>query len=125
MTRNEDWSLNMSAGPIFEQISKSVHQMLARGALRPAEKLPSARALATTLSVNPNTIIHAYQQLEQQGLVETRRGLGTFVREDAPVLQMKQALLREAAVVYAESTRQLGISMDEAFGALREAWDAG
>ncbi len=115
----------MSAGPIFEQICRTARHMLARGALRPAEKLPSARVLAAVLSVNPNTVVHAYRQLERQGLVETRRGLGTFVRADIPVLRMKQALLRNAAAAYAEATQELGLDVDDAVGALRETWDAG
>ena len=64
----------MDAGPIFEQIGRNVREMLARGALRPGEKLPSARDLAATLSVNPNTIVHAYGELEAGGILEKRRG---------------------------------------------------
>ncbi|MCK5246245.1 GntR family transcriptional regulator, partial [Candidatus Bipolaricaulota bacterium] len=103
MTKEKDaWSLDMSVGPIFEQIAKNVHQMLARGALKPGDKLPSARDLAARLSVNPNTIVHAYNQLEAQDVIEKRRGLGTFVREDAPVTGMKREMLHQAANAYAD-----------------------
>ena len=120
---NEDWSLDMSAGPIFEQIAKNVHQMLARGALQPGEKLPSARDLAAKLSVNPNTVVHAYAQLEAQGVIEKRRGLGTFVREDAPVGGMKDNMLHQAASVYADEGKQLDATIQEAIAALKEVWD--
>lgn len=115
----------MSAGPIFEQIAKSVHQMLARGALTPGDKLPSARDLATRLSVNPNTIVHAYNELEAHGVIEKRRGLGTFVREDAPVTGMKREMLQQAANAYADEGRQLDASIQEAIAALKEVWDVG
>jgi len=119
------WSLDMSVGPIFEQIAKNVHQMLARGALKPGDKLPSARDLAARLSVNPNTIVHAYNQLEAQDVIEKRRGLGTFVREDAPVTGMKREMLHQAANAYADESRQLDASIQEAIAALKEVWDVG
>ena len=120
-----NWSLDMSAGPIFEQIAKNVHQMLARGALMPGDKLPSARDLAAKLSVNPNTIVHAYNELEAQNVIEKRRGLGTFVREDAPVIGMKKDMLHQAANAYADEGRQLDSSIQEAIAALKEVWDVG
>ena len=126
MTKEKDaWSLDMSVGPIFEQIAKNVHQMLARGALKPGDKLPSARDLAARLSVNPNTIVHAYNQLEAQDVIEKRRGLGTFVREDAPVTGMKREMLHQAANAYADESRQLDASIQEAIAALKEVWDVG
>ena len=124
-TDDNAWSLDMSAGPIFEQIAKNVHQMLARGALKPGDRLPSARDLAAKLSVNPNTIVHAYNQLEAQDVIEKRRGLGTFVREDAPVTGMKREMLHQAANAYADESRQLDASIQEALTALKEVWDVG
>jgi GntR family transcriptional regulator len=126
MTPQKDrWTLDMSAGPIFEQIAKNVRQMLARGALRPGDKLPSARELAALLSVNPNTIVHAYGELESQGVIEKRRGLGTFVRDDAPITGLKHEMLHEAATAYADESRQLDATIHEAIDAIKEAWDAG
>jgi len=124
-TDDNAWSIDMSSGPIFEQIAKNVHQMLARGALKPGDRLPSARDLAARLSVNPNTIVHAYNQLEAQDVIEKRRGLGTFVREDAPVTGMKRDMLQQAANAYADEGRQLDASIQEAIAALKEVWDVG
>jgi len=124
MTKRDDWVLDMSAGPIFEQIARNVRRMLARGALRPGDKLPSSRDLAGTLNVNPNTVVHGYGALEAMGIIEKRRGLGTFVREDASVVTMKQEMLGEIAVRFAAEARGLGVGADEAVAALREAWDA-
>lgn len=65
--------------PIYEQIVEHIHGRIAAGSLRPDEPLPSIRALALELLVNPNTVQRAYQELERQGLVYTQRGLGVFV----------------------------------------------
>ena len=125
MTNGDAWILDMDAGPIFEQIGRNVREMLARGDLRAGEKLPSARDLAATLHVNPNTIVHAYGELEAQGIIEKRRGLGTFVREDAPVGTMKKQMLRQVAETFVNEVRRLGADTEEAMAALKEAWDAG
>ncbi len=125
MTTKEQWILDMDAGPIFEQIGRNVRMLLARGDLHPGEKLPSARELAGTLSVNPNTIVHAYAELETQEIIEKRRGLGTFVREDAPVETMRKDMLTQIAKTFVNEVRRLGVETDEAMAALKEAWDAG
>ncbi len=125
MTNKDAWILDMDAGPIFEQIGRNVREQLARGDLRPGEKLPSARDLAGTLSVNPNTIVHAYGELEAQGIIEVRRGLGTFVREDAPVETMRNEMLKQIAESFVQEMRRLGVDTEEAMAALKEAWDAG
>lgn len=125
MTNETPWSLDMNAGPIFLQIAQNVRRALARGDLSAGEKLSSARELAQELSVNPNTVVHAYAQLEREGVIETRRGLGTFVREDAPVGTMQDELLNTAAQRYADEARRLGVSKESALRAVEEVLDAG
>jgi len=65
--------------PIYEQIIEHIHGRIATGVYQPDELLPSIRALALELLVNPNTVQRAYQELERQGLVYMRKGLGVFV----------------------------------------------
>ena len=125
MTNRDDWLIDMDAGPIFVQIAENVRRFLARGDLAAGEKLPSARELAQRLSVNPNTVIHAYSELESQGVIEIKRGLGTFVREDAPVETMQRDLLKSAAMHYAREAERLGVSATEAIAVLQEVLDAG
>jgi len=125
MTDENGWSLEMDAGPIYVQIGERVREQLARGDLKPGEKLPSARDLASRLSVNPNTVVHAFERLEADGVIETKRGLGTFVREDAPVEAMRDESLRASALRYANDVRRLGVAQEEALRALKEVWDAG
>jgi len=125
MTKKKDWTLDMNAGPIFVQIAQNVRRALARGDLSPGEKLASARELAQILGVNPNTVVHAYMELERQGVIEKRRGLGTFVRKDAPVAVMREEMLRSAATSYAREIRRLGIPSSEGISVLKEVLNAG
>ncbi|MCA1029505.1 GntR family transcriptional regulator [Bacillus timonensis] len=85
--------------PIWEQIVNQVKEMILKGILEPNDKLLSVRELSSTLLVNPNTVSKAYQELERQGIIETRRGKGTFVSENISkkideerIGEMKQSL---------------------------------
>lgn len=69
--------------PVYEQIKQQVTFGIVRGTYGPGEKLPSVRAFARKLLVNPNTILRVYRELEQAGLVRTWRGKGVFVSDDA------------------------------------------
>jgi len=115
----------MEAGPIYVQIGQNVRRLIAREDLRPGDKLPSARELAQVLGVNPNTVVHAYSRLEIDGTIETRRGLGTFIRLDAPVMRTKKEMLKKAAQRYATEARALDVSQEEAISMLKEVLDAG
>lgn len=65
--------------PLYEQIVWQVKSLCLKGVLKPDDKLPSVRQLSTMLIVNPNTVSKAYQELERQGVIETRQGKGTFI----------------------------------------------
>jgi GntR family transcriptional regulator len=72
--------LNTKSGvPIYRQIQDQIRYGVASGMLTPGEQLPTVRALAVELSVNPNTVIKAYSELEREGLLTTEQGSGTFV----------------------------------------------
>jgi GntR family transcriptional regulator len=76
------FSLNTKSGvPIYRQIQDQIRYGIASGQLRPGEQLPTVRALAVDLSVNPNTVIRAYTELERQGILTTEQGSGTFIAE--------------------------------------------
>ncbi len=77
-----DFRLDSKSGvPIYRQIMDQIRHGIASGRLGPGEQLPTVRALAVELAVNPNTVIKAYSLLEQQGVVTTEQGSGTFVAE--------------------------------------------
>lgn len=67
--------------PIYLQIIHSIKREIVAGILRPGDKLPSVREQAEALTVNPNTVQRAYQELERESVTETRRGMGTFIVE--------------------------------------------
>ena len=65
--------------PVYRQIADDIRAAIAANVYRPGERLPSLRVLALELVVNPNTVQHAYERLEREGLVCSRKGLGLFV----------------------------------------------
>jgi GntR family transcriptional regulator len=70
-----------SGVPIYRQIQDQIRFGVASGILVPGEQLPTVRALAVDLKVNPNTVIKAYSDLEREGLLTSEQGSGTFVAE--------------------------------------------
>lgn len=70
-----------SPTPIYAQIAERVRVAVASGELTKGDGLPSVRALATRLRVNPATIVQAYRELEQEKLVELRQGAGSFIAD--------------------------------------------
>ncbi|MER6263367.1 GntR family transcriptional regulator [Streptomyces sp. NPDC059688] len=84
----------------YVQIVQQTKQALRLGLLRPGDKLPTAREVVEATAINPNTVLKAYRELEREGLVEARRGLGTFVRRSlgaAPADSPLRAELEEWA----------------------------
>jgi len=73
-------SLDPRSGvPVYRQIIDQVTGGIAAGALAPGDQLPTVRQLAVDLSINPNTVIRAYRELEIRGVLETEQGTGTFI----------------------------------------------
>jgi GntR family transcriptional regulator len=70
-----------AAGPLYEQIVNAVKREIAAGRLLPGATLPSVRALAAELLVSPITTKRAYEELEREGIIYSRQGLGTFVAD--------------------------------------------
>lgn len=72
--------LDLHSGvPVYRQIMDQVSGGIASGALAGGDQLPTVRQLAVDLSVNPNTVIRAYRELEIRGVLETQQGTGTFI----------------------------------------------
>ena len=78
-------SIDTKSGvPFYRQIIEQVKFGIARGDLQPGDQLPTVRQLAVDLSINPNTVIRAYRELEIEGVLETHQGSGTFVGREKP-----------------------------------------
>lgn len=85
-----EFSISPATGlPIYQQLAEQVCAAVARGRLRPDERLPSVRELSELLVVNPNTVARAYTELEREGVLYTRPGLGVFVCHVGPALPKK------------------------------------
>lgn len=99
--------------PIYEQIKDGLRKLIVTGAMGPDEKLPSVRSLATQLSINPNTIQRAYNELENEGYIYSVPGKGSFAAGNAGADEArKQELLAKVKEMVAE-LRYLGVSQEE------------
>lgn len=101
-----------------QQIVRQVKHALRLGVLKPGDQLPTVRKVASTMIVNPNTVQKAYRELELEGLVASRPGLGTFVAQalpHAPVEELRA--LRATLLQWLASARTAGLD-DESIEAL-------
>jgi GntR family transcriptional regulator len=116
-----------SATPIWSQIEDGVRRLVASGALKPGVAVPSVRDLAKDLRINPATVAKAYQRLNDAGILTVRRGDGTYVADAPPAMSRTERarILREAAGRFADLASTLGVTQEEAEGALRTAWKKG
>jgi DNA-binding transcriptional regulator YhcF (GntR family) len=96
----------------YLQIVQQTKQALRLGLLRPGDKLPTAREVVEATAVNPNTVLKAYRELEREGLVEARRGLGTFVRK-ALGAAPADSPLRAELTDWALRARAAGLERDD------------
>lgn len=71
----------MSDKPLYEQIIDNIKELSLKNILKPDDKLPSVRQMASMLSINPNTVSKAYQELERQRIIYTVQGRGTFMSD--------------------------------------------
>jgi GntR family transcriptional regulator len=110
--------------PIWRQIEEGVRRLVALGALKPGEPVPSMRDLARDLRVNPNTVARAYQRLTESGVLSVRRGEGTFVAEQPaqPRKSEKHDMLREAANRFISAAVAAGADLNEAREAIEAAY---
>lgn len=110
--------------PIFEQLKAQILEFISLGVLSPNDKLPSVRSLATELSINPNTVAKAYQELELQGYVYTVPGKGCFVGDNNLDDQIKQVKLKEFRGVV-EEFKRYNIPMDDLVDTIKAVYEGG
>ena len=106
--------------PIYRQIMDEVQRGIAAGMLKPDEPLPAVRQLATELKLNPNTVQHAYRELEQHGLVYVRRGLGTFVSPGSTPRGKPAQLARQVAERALRDAFRHGLLASDLIAAIKE-----
>jgi GntR family transcriptional regulator len=110
--------------PIYEQLIDNIRALAVQGHLKPDEHLPSVRALAAELAINPNTIQKAYAELERQGVIYSLPGRGNFISPDIGAVA-KQERSRQLQLLAAQIThaRNAGVSREEITALLDAAFD--
>ncbi len=107
--------------PIYLQVIEDIKNRIVLGEVALGDKLPSTRELAIQYQINPNTAVRVYNEMELDGIVFTKRGLGTFVTEDAIMFEsMKESMVKSYVCNFIEGMIRLGISKDEMIQYVRE-----
>jgi GntR family transcriptional regulator len=109
--------------PIYEQIIDRFEKMILCGVLQPDEKMPSVRQMATTLSINPNTIQKAYTVLELRGYIYTVRGRGSFVSDTSKLQEQKKVRWIEELYTNLREGKALGVTKDQCESAVRKIYE--
>jgi GntR family transcriptional regulator len=102
--------------PLYAQLTRAIQFAIATGRLRIGEQLPTVRQLAVDLRVNANTVAKVYAELERSGVLETRRGVGTFVcarHFEAKSRQDQHQILAELVDRFVEEAEAMGFLVDD------------
>ncbi len=92
--------------PVYEQIADHYQELVITGVLAPDTPLPSVRAQAMELSINPNTIQHAYAEMERRGIIYSVKGRGSFIAGNEPLVEKrKRELMTELNSKFAEAAK--------------------
>jgi GntR family transcriptional regulator len=113
-----------SGVPIYRQLVQQVRRDVMLGRLQPGDQLPSVKEVVDSLSVNPNTVVKAFSELEHQGLAVRRQGVGTFVAAAPPVTSLPAApKLLGSLARWVDRARQDGLSSEQIRVLLEAALD--
>ncbi len=108
--------------PIYAQLERGVRAAIATGHLNPGDQLPTVRQLAVDLQINANTVARVYAELERAGVIETKRGVGSFITAtpaQAHPPRDHERRLRAFVVRVLADAEAAGLSVDELIAALR------
>jgi GntR family transcriptional regulator len=116
-------SLDLSTGvPAYRQVIDQILGAIAAGTLRGGDQLPTVRQAAVDLSINPNTVVRAYRELEIRGVLSTQQGIGTFVTRQPVMVDeaVRQRQLDQIVSDVMAKAGAAGVTADELLGRLRE-----
>ena len=111
-----------SGVPFYRQVIEQVKFGIARGTLEPGDRLPTVRQLAVDLSINPNTVVRAYRELEIEKVLTTQQGSGTFVSDRRPDVDglERQRMLDQILTEMLARASAYGFTVDDVLGGLRQ-----
>ena len=118
-----DYSIDPRSGvPFYRQIIERVKFGIARGRLSPGDQLPTVRQLAADLSVNPNTVIRAYREMELGGVLDTQQGSGTYVANHRPQIDEmeKSRKLDQFLTEFLARAHGYGLTLDDVLEGLSQ-----
>lgn len=109
--------------PIYEQLIDQIMELVLHGVMQPGEQLPSVRALAGELAINPNTIQKAYTELERRGITYSVAGRGSFVSPELDVVaeEHKDRIVREARALL-QQARAAGMTAQDFLPLIGQVW---
>jgi GntR family transcriptional regulator len=112
---------SVSGVPVYRQIIDQVTGGMATGSLSPGDQLPTVRQLAVDLSINPNTVIRAYRELEIRGVLDTQQGTGTFISSEKIGYDgaERQRLLEQITGEFVARAGAGGFTVEELIGQLQ------
>ena len=117
------WSFD-SDKAVYLQVAERVRKWVITGKYRPGEQIPPVRQIALDAAVNPNTVQHAFAQLESEGLIESHGTLGRFVTENPEkILEAKREEAKKLISVFVDGALELSISEEEIYKLVKEAFD--
>ena len=105
--------------PIYQQIKDGIRRLIATGVIQEGEKLPSVRALASQLAINPSTIQRAYNELEAEEIILSIPGKGSFAAEKTDRNALRKAELLQQLKALLHELRSLGVTSEELQGVLQ------
>lgn len=107
--------------PIYMQLADRIQRQIISRELQAGERLPSVRDMGIKYSMNPNTVQRAYSELEREGILETKRGQGTFVTERLDhLVQLRDKLKHEQLQQFVHVMQEMGYSSAEILSGLEE-----
>jgi GntR family transcriptional regulator len=108
----------------YQQLVDQVEHALRLGLLQPGDRLPTAKEVVAATAINPNTVLKAYRELERGGLVEAKRGLGTFVsRSLAMPRDAAEGPLRDEIADWVGRAKQAGLGREDVAALMKVALD--
>lgn len=118
-----EFTLDLHTGvPVYRQLIDQVRAGIASGTLRAGDQLPTVRQLAVDLTINPNTVLRAYRELELGGMLETHQGTGTFITNKKPekTSAERERQLNQMAAEFAARVGAAGFRLEDVIDRLEE-----
>jgi len=115
-----------SKQPLYEQLVEQLRRQIVLGGMKAGAAMPSVRQLATELGINPNTIQKAYRRMEEEGMILSIPGKGSFVSDDlADMLTKQREDQRSKAKQMLQSCREMGLTKEEITQMVEESYKEG